>query len=607
MATGSPSPLPPPPRIPPVLPRLEGPSGMLARAVSASRARFSLRGRDAAASGDTLRGVLDAQMGTWRISEVDARGGPAAAAVVGALSVRREMVGPSGSLLETVLVPAGAAGLVFQWSPPDGSGDGLALTLSWRIQGAAGGALHPHASGDVLLVTDGGGASSLMALVRPAPVRWDVAAEGDGVRIRVSVEAPAGEPITLLMAAGADATAAAAALGRTALLGAHERRAEQDARDARDEGLALHTGVADLDEALEWAKARIRNGARGVVPAAAPTEGTAADPAVWVALGALAGGDSGPARALLAGALPSSSHLWLAARYALWTGDPGALRAHRARVEQSIAGGAQDVFAVAAWTALADAFEGAGERALAASLRQRAAAEPVRTGRRLPVVGGGAAEMPAAATAASPLPFILSDTAAGPYLAPQAPPVRSVDRALRAWALLTAGDPETGYALLRAHLAAGLEGGVGLWPERADGSGDPDDLAAAALAPAAVLFGLLGARADAPAGRVRLAPRFPAAWARFSVTGIGVGDARISLDYVRDEGAHLFTVRQVAGRIPLMLIFEPEVAAAEVGEVQVDGRPADLDRFRRPGRTGVRVQLPLDGDRTVRLDARHIP
>jgi hypothetical protein len=141
-----------------------------------------------------------------------------------------------------------------------------------------------------------------------------------------------------------------------------------------------------------------------------------------------------------------------------------------------------------------------------------------------------------------------------------------------------------------------------MWREFADGrEGCRDHAASAALAPAALLFGLLGARADAAAGRVHLAPRLPSAWRSFSVTGVIVGDARISLRYVREGAEHTFAVQQLTGRVPLMAILEPEVRERVVGEVRVDGVAADLDLFRRGERSGIRVQLPLDRERTVSL------
>jgi hypothetical protein len=61
---------------------------------------------------------------------------------------------------------------------------------------------------------------------------------------------------------------------------------------------------------------------------------------------------------------------------------------------------------------------------------------------------------------------------------------------------------------------------------------------------------------------------------------------------------------QESGRIPVMLIFEPDVAEADLIDVRVDGGTAALERSVRAGRSRVRVQLPLDAERTVTLLGR---
>jgi hypothetical protein len=190
------------------------------------------------------------------------------------------------------------------------------------------------------------------------------------------------------------------------------------------------------------------------------------------------------------------------------------------------------------------------------------------------------------------------------YRDPATPPAHGVESALRAWALCRAGDPELGYGALLAHARAGLERGAGLWPERVDGRGGcADHAASAALLPAALLFGLLGA-ADAPVGRLRLAPRVPGGCSELCVSGIGVADARVRLDYRRGGSEHRFTATQETGRTPLMLVFEPEVPEHDLVEVRVDGSFAELDRTSRGGRSRVRVQLPLDAPRMITLVGR---
>jgi hypothetical protein len=155
---------------------------------------------------------------------------------------------------------------------------------------------------------------------------------------------------------------------------------------------------------------------------------------------------------------------------------------------------------------------------------------------------------------------------------------------------------------LAEHARAGFLGGTGVWPEGlAATTGCPDHAASAALLPAALLYGLLGAYADAPVGRLRLAPRIPSGWGAFAVEGIALGDARVHLRYQRDGAAHAFTLAQERGRTPIMLIFEPEVPEDALDELLVDGEAAELDRTTRPGSTSVRVQLPLDRERSLTL------
>jgi hypothetical protein len=199
---------------------------------------------------------------------------------------------------------------------------------------------------------------------------------------------------------------------------------------------------------------------------------------------------------------------------------------------------------------------------------------------------------------------------------PSQPPRSGLEAAMRAWAMCRAGDPEEGYRLLRDHVEDGFTEGWGIWREgadaydmnvrRTDGPRPRNHATSAALIPCALLFGLLGASADAAYGRLRLAPRFPAAWSNIGVTGIRVADALLELDYLREAGEHVFRVRQRSGRIPVMLVFEPELPVTAVGVVLVDGVPAQLDTRSAGGRTALRVQLPLEREREIRAGGKRI-
>lgn len=158
--------------------------------------------------------------------------------------------------------------------------------------------------------------------------------------------------------------------------------------------------------------------------------------------------------------------------------------------------------------------------------------------------------------------------------------------------------------------AANLHGGSVEWTRRIeerlreDGAGSPDlsALAETGRLVAWLLFGLLGARGDAFYGRLRLAPRIPRQWHRLTVGGIRVADARVHLSYHESEGQHTFRLEPTGGRVPLNLVFEPLLPVSVMARAWVDGEPAEVDRYRRDGRIGARLQLPLDGVREVVLE-----
>jgi hypothetical protein len=298
----------------------------------------------------------------------------------------------------------------------------------------------------------------------------------------------------------------------------------------------------------------------------------------------------------------------------------GVLASHAKRLEDATARLASDdpsrVVGLA-FRELADAWESCGEKGRAAQLRSLAERASPASGsgvRRLPVLGAPVASKPAEELAVALLDVDVSRF----YTAPSSDPASSLERALRAWALCRAGDPEAGYLLLRAHMEAGFEGGWGIWGKAIASVGptgshpDPatavcaDHLASAALVPCGLLFGLLGASADAPVGRLRLAPRLPGAWRTFEATGIRMGDALVALRYQRSGREHRFRVWQESGRVPVMLVFEPEVPETDVEKSLVDGGEAGLSHRSARGRASVRVQLPLDREREITVVGRRI-
>ncbi len=318
-------------------------------------------------------------------------------------------------------------------------------------------------------------------------------------------------------------------------------------------------------------------------------------PLVEVALGALAAGRRHLAFHLLARTLadreiPAGARLFLAARWALWTGEPTRLRPFLGALDEAARSVAEtpepDGVGLrglpAAFPSLpallggfADAVEPLGNRgwtgelrALARTAGERVGASPgggaplggggpSGRGIRLPVLGQAAAE---------------PDAPAGPRpTEPALPPV---------------------HAFASPHHPS-------VAPRRT--------LHAARFLRSAV-EGLMGVRPDASYGRVVLAPDLvavaPSAGGvrRLAATGIRVGDARLSLD-CRVEGGHgTLRVCQTAGRVPVTVIFEPFLPLGGVDAVRMGGDPAEVEIDEREGGVRLRFQFPLDPERSVSVD-----
>lgn len=140
--------------------------------------------------------------------------------------------------------------------------------------------------------------------------------------------------------------------------------------------------------------------------------------------------------------------------------------------------------------------------------------------------------------------------------------------------------------------------------EPADGDGD-------LLVPLALVRGLLAAEADAGYGRLVLAPRPPRGWSRLEVRGLCLGDAAVALDYRGGPTAHRFLLRQDRGRVPLNLVFAPEVpwpggeppggpGQGRTG-VRLNGEEADAEVTAAGPRVRVRLQVPLDRETEIEV------
>lgn len=314
-----------------------------------------------------------------------------------------------------------------------------------------------------------------------------------------------------------------------------------------------------------------------------------------------------------------------------------------------LAGGHITLYNASVWAAaldtLADAVEALGEKAWALELRGRGARVKQAVERRFYDSGRRIYGLHAAPdgtvnwtqTALQAVPLLLGVTdpeKAGPWLDAVA------DRAFTApwgvrlipvtepdydpagyhhgsvWPLFTgwvacaeyrAGRAEAAFRHWRANALLAFHGERGAWDEvlhgrRRRGIGVcPNQAWSAAMVVAPLVYGMLGTLPDAPYGRIRLAPQLPRRWRNAEVRNLRVGDARIALRYGRSGHRHTFSIEQIAGALPFTLIFEPLVPAGAIADTLVDGRSVHLEHLHLGERAGVRVQIPLDRERTVTL------
>lgn len=543
---------------------------------------------------------------------------------------------------------------------------GSRLSLAWRtpLSGAVPAPDAPGDGTPLLEIPTPGSGRIAFALL-PAPERWrlEVTGKGPDRALRIGVRVPAGSgPVTLVVAGDpAEPGAAATVLRRLEHLDAEVRAWSAPSGGRGPNALELSTPDGLDGRALAWADVRLRSltppdGASARIRPPTGFGRACPDDArwIWAGHGLLAAGRFAGARRLLAwgaGRLPpprsrsgggsdaadpaSALYVHLAARYLRWSGAPALPDpAHRAvsALEERLLDAASGVpprsraaaATVAALTELAEARDEPGRPPGGDALRDAAEALERRIegaddstgrtpGRSLPVLGVGAPPPSAGADPDGPVPSVeilaaLLGVAAPP--ASRSPPAADAPGGLalglRAWAAWRTGDPERAGRLWRRHLRSGVRGQRGLWPPMGRTDTDPSacvlDVGAVGAAVAPLVFGFLGARADAAFGRLRLAPRIPGAWEAFEVRGVRMADVRVRLRYRRQESRHTFVVTPAAGRVPPNLVFEPLLPLRKIGGVRVDGEPADLDRYRTGPWTGVRLQLPLDSTREVIVD-----
>lgn len=571
-------PLPLPAKVPPEPGRLSGPSDALAHVGPAAQRPFLASSRCAAIRGSESGGIASIEVhGAPVLADLTSGAGACANVVLGPRSVRRELVGRGGSVLETATVADRQPGVVAQWVASGGGG--LAVDVTWTVPGRA--SAH-RSSGSMLRVRPEMGSDRLYHL-DPAPGTWDMETRPDGLRVRVRVRADHGR-VTLVLGTvpprvdGSDLLRAL--LGTEAL----NNRADAFSRNMRADRFAIRTGVVELDDALAWAVARTAGA--GSMPPDGPS--SPALETYWLVSGALAAGDLGTARALVDRTPESGADVLALGRWVLWTADSTPLIRHRDAALAVLGRNRDGIVERAARSALRRALEAAGTPVGSTELDHTAAF-------KLPTV-----DAPSPGSGHQDERLLTAILLGGPF--PSGASVMATEgtnRALHSWALFSAGHPETGYGLLREHLAQGLRTGAGLWPDGPE-AGRFHDPVSAALVPAIVLCGLLGVRSEAPWGRVHIAPRLPSSWTRFEASGIRVADARVSLRYEKSGNRWSFQIEQVEGRVPLTLVFEPSVVGP-VTEVRVDDVVADIGVEHGKGGSRARVQLALDATREVVL------
>jgi hypothetical protein len=113
-------------------------------------------------------------------------------------------------------------------------------------------------------------------------------------------------------------------------------------------------------------------------------------------------------------------------------------------------------------------------------------------------------------------------------------------------------------------------------------------------------YAMLGIAPDAPRGRLRLRVCLPEWLQSVTVHNLRMGDALIWFRYEEDAKAVTYVVEQIAGAMPVRLIFEPTFRRP-LSAVFVDGTAADLNVQVVASRVVAPVQIMLDHERILRF------
>lgn len=582
----------------------------LARAEPSRGAPIRIAGDRVALHADGRRGLTAsytrAGLLTGPIVLADAR----AANVVHAPGLlRRELVTPTGTVWETWIAPERLAGFAVQWERVGAATAGeVDLEISVDLAVPPGSSERWSVEGATLVVSPSDGAGAGVTLAVAPHARWSVDPSPSGARARARVRLGPDRSAVTLVVAERNAAGTGPSLAALGNLEAHLRRAYLRAapRSSSDAGLSAHTGVAEIDDGLAWARHTVVAGRLAAPPSPAPPEldtpdpllVSALDPAAlraWHALGALVSGEHDAAREFLADDPHHPLDLLAWAAWAEWTNGPQHLVTARAGLTDALArwgrppGGTMSPWVAFLGPRLADAAEAAGDRTWAAALRAAPVAQAGPAARALPTVSTGPRR-------GATLDAIFGDLDRPLQLGLAAPePIGGTAEPgpaalATARALYEAGRPDEGFPSLRAALGTvtrrgptvdGLREAVTLWT---------------------FVTGLLGARSDAAFGRLRLRPALPAHWTRVSVRAIRLADTVIDVDFAADGPRHHWTFTPVEGAVPATLIFEPSLALRPPLDVRIDGRPATLDEHVRGDRVTMRAQLPLDSERSVTVE-----
>jgi hypothetical protein len=491
---------------------------------------------------------------------------------------RRELVGPTGRMTESILVAPTLPLVWLQYTPSGALGsEGLELVVDSGGTNSPSVVLSRVRSG--LLLDAGEGRATLVAV---PGAQLEIEHGSRGSRLIVPA-VPELASLTVVLAVGTPLELRGA-LSAAAHTSAHAIRASA----GPVEGLALETGVEEIDDGVAWARVR--------------TEGLAfrGRPTIVTGLAALAASDEVSARQTLEAFPPDSlEHALLAGRFAGTFGASGPAAAAAATLRAAASRTASGELRRLAAGALAEGLRYAAPPPLISALSALSSepAAPTPTGRRLPVVGGPA--RPVAVGADSEARWLQSLLAGGPA----EPPGRAVHAdtiTLRRSAATFSTDPDLAWRGWREVLSEGLR--LGPWgPATWDAGQDGESEVRCAELLLTLVHGMLGLVVDAPVGRIRLAPRLPGHLRTFGVRGLAVGTARLRLDYESSGRVRRFTVSPEEASVPPLLILEPTIRG-RARSARIDGKPADLDVHAVGDFSVVPVQLPVEGPRVLEVE-----